>query len=300
MTWCEFIADREWDRLDVFLAAVTGQSRSYVQKLVREGYALQNGKVAKASSAVVTGDNILLHLPPPQETEALPEDIPLDVVYEDEDILVINKPRGMVVHPAPGNYTGTLVNAILAHCKDLKGINDRIRPGIVHRLDKDTTGLLVVAKNDSSMKGLIAQMKARTVSRRYLAIVEGVPASRGRIEAPIGRHPRDRKRMAVVPGGREAVTEYEVLETFRDNALIECFLHTGRTHQIRVHMAFIGHPVVGDQIYGRSRQRLDIPGQALHAHFLSFRHPVKGEPVEFTAVPPPDFEAVLRRLRAER
>lgn len=228
----------------------------------------------------------------------MPEEIPLDIVYEDADLVVVNKPRGMVVHPAAGNYRGTLVNALLNHCRDLSGINRALRPGIVHRLDKDTTGLLVVAKNDTAHLDLACQIKERRVKRQYLALVHGHPPQEGTVDAPIGRHPVHRKKMAVEPRhGRPAVTHFRVLERYPGYALVEARLETGRTHQVRVHMAYIGHPLLGDPVYAPRRPRLGLAGQALHACTLGFRHPRTGEYLEFRAPLPRDFEEVLEHLR---
>ncbi len=286
-------------RLDVYLAGqALSLTRSRIQKLVEEGQVLVNGAVKKANYRVNQGDRITLSLPEPEEIPLEPENIPLDVVYEDSDIIVINKPRGMVVHPAAGNYTGTLVQALLYHCEDLSGIGGEARPGIVHRIDKDTTGLLVVAKNDTAHQSLARQIQLKEAGRVYLALVEGRIALPGRVEAPIGRDPKDRKRMAVVPAGREAATEYWPKEQYRHETLLELKLETGRTHQIRVHMAHIGHPVVGDPIYGYRRQRFSLQGQLLHAWQLHLTHPRTGERMTFQAPLPEDFTHVLQVLRA--
>ncbi|NPV26631.1 MAG: RluA family pseudouridine synthase [Firmicutes bacterium] len=290
-------------RVDIFLARRHSSiSRTHVQKLIAEGLVTVNGQSVKANYKLRAGDQVEFILPPPVELEVLPEPIPLDVLYEDADVIVVNKPQGMVVHPAHGNYHGTLVNALLAHCRDLSGINGVLRPGIVHRLDKDTSGVLVVAKNDQAYQNLAEQIKAHEVTRRYVALVHGVmrePA--GEIEAPIGRDPHDRKRMAVVnQGGKEAITGYRVLERFQDYTLIEARLKTGRTHQIRVHMAFLGHPVVGDPVYGPRKAHFGLRGQALHAEVLGFKHPRTGEYLEFTAPLPAYFSELLKRLREKR
>lgn len=258
-----------------------------------------NGRPARAGQLVRPGDEISFLPPEPVVPEAVPEEIPLRVIYEDQDLLVIDKPRGLVVHPAAGNPRGTLVNALLAHCRDLSGIGGIMRPGIVHRLDKDTTGLLVVAKNDQAHLSLAQQLKERIMSRTYLALVHGVPAApRGRLELPVGRHPVDRKRMAVVPGGRPAATLYRVLEDLDRYALLRLDLQTGRTHQIRVHLSAVGHPVVGDRVYGGRRDGLGLTGQALHAARIDFRHPRHGEPMRFQTDPPDDFLAALGAARA--
>lgn len=287
-------------RLDAALVAEpsTGLSRSRIQSLIEAGAVTVDDQPSlRPGIRLRGGETIVLDVPAarPSVTEA--EDIPLDIVYEDSDIIVINKPRGLVVHPAAGHASGTLVNALLKHCPDLAGIGGVLRPGIVHRLDRDTTGLLVVAKNEAAHTALSAAIKARQVHREYLAVVWGHPDSpRGRIEAPIGRHPVDRKRMAVVEGGRPAVTSFTVVSTFERTALLRCVLETGRTHQIRVHLAFIGHPVVGDLVYASRRDPLGLAGQALHATALAFAHPRTGAPLRFEVPPPPDFSELLRRL----
>ncbi len=287
------------ERLDRWLAASgVGPSRAFVQKLIDAGHVLVDGRVAPASHKVRPGQKVLVAIPPPEPTATLPEAIPLDVLYEDDDVIVINKPQGMVVHPAAGNRAGTLVNALLAHCRGLSAIGGKERPGIVHRLDKDTSGVLVVAKNDAAHVSLQKQIQAREARREYLAIVHGrVREERGRINAPIGRHPVDRKRMAVIAGGRPAVTDYEVLERFPGYTLVRAILQTGRTHQIRVHMAHLGHPVVGDPVYGARRSPWNLKGQCLHAQRLAFRHPRTGAWMSFTAPLPPDMEKVLADLR---
>jgi 23S rRNA pseudouridine1911/1915/1917 synthase len=229
------------------------------------------------------------------------EDIPLQVVFEDEDVIVINKPQGMVVHPAKGHYSGTLVNALLFHCRDLSGINGTLRPGIVHRLDKDTSGLMMAAKNDAAHASLASQIKKRQVKREYVALVYGKPASRsGTIDASLGRHPSERKKIAVLAGARPAVTHFQVLESFADTSLLSLQLETGRTHQIRVHLAYIGHPVLGDPLYGRRKEKIPLPGQALHACKLGFAHPRTGAFKEFTADPPASFLEALAALRGEK
>nr|MBC7245057.1 RluA family pseudouridine synthase [Chloroflexota bacterium] len=290
-------------RVDRYIAeAVPDLSRSFVQKLLDEGRITIAGQVPKASYKVATGDVITVCVPPPEPIELQPEDLPLTIVYEDADIVVVDKPAGMVVHPAHSHRSGTLVNALLAHCPDLGGIGGELRPGIVHRLDKDTSGLLVVAKNDAAYRHLQHQFKQRLVHKTYLALTEGIlEAAHGVIEAPIGRDPQQRKRMAVLPrGGREARTEYRALEYFAQHTLVEAEPITGRTHQIRIHFAFIGHPVAGDRVYGFRKQRLPLPRQFLHAARLAFTLPASGQPIEFSSPLPDDLAAVLDILRQEK
>ncbi|ABY95003.1 MULTISPECIES: RluA family pseudouridine synthase [Thermoanaerobacter] len=288
----------EGKRIDVFLAAELDYTRSYIKKLIVDGLVFVNGKTVKPSYKVKENDEVVLNVPEAEKIDVLPEDIPLDILYEDDDIIVINKPQGMVVHPAPGNYSGTLVNALLYHCKNLSGINGILRPGIVHRLDKDTSGVMVVAKNDKAHISLSNQIKERSVFKKYVAIVEGViKDEEGKIEAPIGRHPVDRKKMAVIEDGRYALTLYKVLERFKENTLVEAVIKTGRTHQIRVHMAYIGHPIVGDHVYGFKRQKFKLEGQALHSSVLGFMHPTKGVYMEFEAPLPEYFVRLIEILR---
>ena len=288
-------------RLDRYLAEQEPElSRSYLQKLIREGRVLADGKPAKAGTKLAAGMKILLDIPEAKEPEILPEDLPLDVLYEDQDVILINKPKGMVVHPAAGHDTGTLVNALLFHCRgELSGINGILRPGIVHRIDKDTTGVLIACKNDKAHNIVAEQLKDHTITRRYRAIVCGnLKDDEGTVDAPIGRHPTDRKRMAVVrTGGKRAVTHYRVLERFGAYTYVECRLETGRTHQIRVHMASIGHPLLGDEIYGRGKAPFHLEGQTLHAMVFGFLHPATGEYMEFEAPLPEYFEELLRKLR---
>lgn len=287
-------------RLDAFLAEnMEGKTRSAIQKLMEQGKVLVNGSLGSKNYKLKAGDAVQVEVPEPEPLELMPQNIPLDIVYEDDSLLVVNKPKGMVVHPAPGNPDGTLVNALLYHCGDsLSGINGVIRPGIVHRIDKDTSGLLMVAKNDQSHQSLAAQIAAHTFTRVYNTVVYGnLKTDSGTISAPIARHPNDRKKMAVVPGGREAVTHYKVLERFPGFTLVECKLETGRTHQIRVHMAHIGHPVAGDPVYGPKKCITQLQGQCLHARILGFVHPVTGEYMEFDSGRPPYFEEFLEKLR---
>lgn len=299
-------ADMDQCRLDAVLGALCPeQSRSYWQNLIEQGCVSCSGViVTKTGKKVKAGQALVIHVPEPVEAEILPEDIPLDILYEDNDLIVVNKPKGMVVHPAPGHYSGTLVNALMFHCAgSLSGINGVLRPGIVHRIDRDTTGSLVIAKNDLTHESLAAQLKEHTITRRYRAIVHGnLPKDEYMIDAPIGRHPQDRKKMAVLREGqgtsRSAVTHVKVLERFGSFTYIECRLETGRTHQIRVHMAHMSHPVLGDAVYGPKKAPYNLEGQTLHAMVLGFIHPVKNEYMEFTAPLPEYFERLLERFRA--
>lgn len=287
------------ERIDRFLAAQEEDwSRSQVQKWLKEGRVTVNGEPVKANYRLEPDDEIVLRVPPPKDLAVEPEPMDLDIVYEDGDVVVVNKPRGLVVHPAPGHLSGTLVNGLLYHCRDLSGIGGVLRPGIVHRIDKDTSGLLVVAKNDRAHLSLAKQFKDHTVTRRYVALVHGeVAHDRGTIDAPIGRDPQNRQRMAVLPkSGKRAVTHFAVLERFPAYTLLELKLETGRTHQIRVHMKFIGHPVVGDPKYG-PRRTLPIDGQALHAGVLGFVHPRTGAYLEFNAPLPEDMARLIDQLR---
>ena len=290
-------------RLDRWLAGQAGApSRSALQGLMEAGFVRRNGAPANKKDKLAAGDRITLTLPDPQPIEAQPQNIPLDIVYEDDHLLVVNKPKGMVVHPAPGNPDGTLVNALLYHCRgQLSGVGGAIRPGIVHRIDKDTSGLLVVAKDDLTHQGLSEQMAVHAIHRVYHAVVYGnIRQDTGTIEAPIGRDPRDRKRMAVTPGqGKRACTHWQVLERFGRFTLLACRLETGRTHQIRVHMAHIGHPLAGDPVYGPRSVIRDLQGQCLHAKELGFRHPVTGQEMRFDSPLPAYFTTFLERLRKE-
>ena len=291
----EFTVSSPVERLDRYLAEQCQISRSYAQKLISEGKVTVNNRPARASQKLNAGDKVAATIPPPSPLSLAPEAIPLQVVYEDSDLIVVDKPAGLLVHPAAGHRSGTLVNAILARCPDLGEINGTIRPGIVHRLDKDTSGLMMVAKNNAAQMSLSRQIKQRSIKKGYLALVRGhLSPQRGAIEAPIGRHPKDRKRMAVVSGGREARTEYRVIKYFDDYTLVEVMPETGRTHQIRVHFSAIGHPIFGDHIYGKKSPLLGR--QFLHAHRLGFRLPSSGKYVEFRAELPIDLEEVLKQL----
>ena len=291
-------------RLDVYLVKMLSLSRSFAQQIVQQGDVWVNGKEAKANRRLKVNDNIRVQFQEPaEETRAEAENIPLDVIYEDKDIIVINKARGMVVHPAAGNPNGTLVNALLYHCKgELSGINGVIRPGIVHRLDKDTSGVMVAAKTDEAHRGLAAQIKAHTARRTYWALVHGnITEERGIVDAPIGRHAKDRIKMAVTfKGGRDAVTHFRVVKRYGMYTWIECKLETGRTHQIRVHMAYINHPVVNDPLYGYKKDNFPIAGQALHSHCLDLVHPITGEAMHFEAPAPADFLACLQQAEERR
>jgi 23S rRNA pseudouridine1911/1915/1917 synthase len=286
-------------RLDVFLAdEAEDYTRSHIQKLIEDGFVSVNGAAARASYKVRQADLIRMEVPEPAGLEAKAEKIPLDIYYEDSDIIVINKPRGMVVHPASGNYSGTVVNALLYHCGDLSGIGGVLRPGIVHRLDKDTSGLIMVAKNDAAHAELARQLKDRLVTRIYLALVHGrVKEQSGVIDAPIGRDPKNRQKMAVVhKNARNAITNYRIIKRFDGYTYLELKLETGRTHQIRVHLSYIGHPVAGDPKYGPARPHFNLKGQFLHAAVLGFKHPRTGVPLEFEAPLPGELEAILNGL----
>ncbi len=300
----EYTPGEEILRIDRFLGSRLEQvSRSYLQKLVKDGAVLVNGKPVKSSYKVENGDRIRLEIPDAVEPEIEAEPMELDILYEDSDIILINKPKGMVVHPAAGHYSGTLVNGLMAHCKnELSGINGVMRPGIVHRIDMDTTGVLIVCKNDKAHNAIAEQLKVHSITRKYYAIVHGVlKADTGTVNAPIGRHPVDRKKMSInEKNGKEAVTHYRVLRRFRRFTFVECQLETGRTHQIRVHMASIGHPLLGDQVYGPAKVPFSgLQGQTLHAGVLGIIHPSTGEYMEFTAPLPAYFEAVLKKLETD-
>ncbi len=293
--------EHKGERLDKVLSSVNNEwSRSQVQLWMQEGSVVVNGQKVKSSYKCSVGDVVEINIPDPEELDVVPEPMDLEIFYEDSDVLVVNKPKGMVVHPAPGHSTGTLVNGLMAHCKDLSGINGVLRPGIVHRIDKDTSGLLMVAKNDLAHESLVNQLVAKTVTRKYRAIVHGViPHDYGTIDAPLARDPKDRQSMTVVDNGKHAVTHFQVLERFKDFTLVECQLETGRTHQIRVHMKYIGYPLAGDPKYG-PRKTLDIGGQALHAGVLGFNHPRTNEYLEFEAPLPEYFVELLESLRNNR
>jgi len=289
-------------RLDACIARlVAGRSRTYLQEMISRGFVTVNEESELSKKAPVSaGDEIHIELPDPVELDVVAEDIPLDIVYEDRHLLVVNKPQGMVVHPAPGNTCGTLVNALMFHCRDLSSINGVVRPGIVHRIDKDTSGLLMVAKDDKAHQGLAEQLKAHTILRRYHALVHGsLREDQGRIEGAIGRNPANRLQMAVVErGGKEAGTHYRVLERLAGYTYVELSLETGRTHQIRVHMAWKGHPLAGDPVYGVKKEKIRHDGQLLHAKTLGFRHPWTGEALLFDSPLPAYFETYLGKVRA--
>ncbi len=294
--------EQKGQRLDKILSLINEEwSRSQVQQWIKSGNVTVNGTSPKANYKCQEGDVIEVTIEEPEELDITPEDIPLDIYYEDADVIVVNKPKGMVVHPAPGHTGGTLVNALMHHCKDLSGINGVMRPGIVHRIDKDTSGLLMVAKNDMAHEKLVKQLQEKTVTRKYNALVHGViPHDAGTIDAPIGRDKRDRQSMTVTDeNSRHAVTHFHVLERFRDFTFVECQLETGRTHQIRVHMKYIGYPLAGDPKYG-PRKTVDLNGQALHAAVLGFVHPRTEEYLEFEAPLPEYFSEYLETLRIDR
>ena len=287
-------------RLDAFLASsLDGLTRSQATRLIESGEVAVNGRAVGKSYKLAGGEDIAVTLPEPEPVEAVPQDIPLDVVYEDADVIVVNKPSGMVVHPAPGHPDGTLVNALLYHCAGtLSGIGGALRPGIVHRIDRDTSGLIIAAKNDAAHQYLSAQLADHTLARTYECIVVGsLREDRGTVDAPIARHPADRKRMAVVAGGREAVTHWEVIARYPGYTHVRCRLETGRTHQIRVHMAYIGHPILGDTVYGAKKEVPGLTGQCLHAVGLRFLHPRTHEVVELFCPLPEEFTRMLQKIR---
>ena len=288
-------------RIDKYLAQIfEDKSRSFIQGLIEKENVNVNNKVPKSNYKLKKCDEIEIIIPEPEILSVEAENIPIDIIYEDEDVIVVNKPQGMVVHPAPGNYNGTLVNALLYHCTDLSSINGIIRPGIVHRIDKDTSGVLVIAKNDESHNKLSEQLKDHSMKREYYALIEGrLKNDSGTIDKPLGRCKKDRLKIGIVEDGKRAVTHYEVLERYNGYTLIKCVLETGRTHQIRVHMASIGFPLVGDPLYGFKRQKFKVEGQVLHAKTLGFIHPRSGEYMEFTSELPQYFAQLLDKLRNE-
>lgn len=289
----------ENERVDKCITSVFEElSRSYIQRLMKEEKMTVNGVVCKANYRVKTGDELSFFIDELIEPEIVPEDIPLDILYEDSDLIVINKPKGMVVHPAPGHYSGTLVNALMYHCKDLSGINGVMRPGIVHRIDKDTTGSVLICKNDLSHNDIARQLKEHSITRKYVAIVIGnIKEEKGIIDQPIGRHTTERKKMSIYSKNtKAAVTRYKILERFGQYTYIECVLETGRTHQIRVHMASIGYPILGDKVYGRQKDRFHLEGQTLHAKTIGFVHPTTHEYMEFEAPIPTYFQELLQQL----
>ncbi len=293
--------DTDEARIDAWLSSnMEDFSRTYIQKLCQDGNVSVNGEKAKQNFKLKAGDNIVVSVPEPEMLNILAEDIPLDIVFEDEHVIVINKPKGMVVHPAVGNYTGTLVNALMKHCGDsLSDINGVIRPGIVHRIDKDTSGLLVVAKSNKAHEKLSEDLKTHEIRREYIALAEGIIyENSGRIDAPIGRHPVDRKKMSVnLKNGREAITHFTVRERFPTATYLELKLETGRTHQIRVHLSYIDHPIIGDAVYGRKKQRFKTHGQVLHAFRLEFEHPITGKKMQFETGVPDYFQKLVEELR---
>lgn len=299
----EITPEMEGERIDKCISNyLESLSRSYIQKIIKDGKAYVNDAVVKANYKVKVDDKVQFKIPDCEEPDIPPQDIPLDILYEDKDILIVNKPKDMVVHPAPGHYEGTLVNAIMFHCKDeLSGINGVLRPGIVHRIDKDTTGSIIICKNDEAHRKIAQQLKEHSITRKYRAIVYGrIMEEEGTVNAPIGRHPTDRKKMAInEKNGKPAVTHYKVLERFDKYTYIECQLETGRTHQIRVHMTSIGHPLLGDEVYGNAKCPFKLEGQTLHAMTIGFIHPTTGEYVEYEAPLPEYFEHLLQILRTK-
>ncbi|WJV17190.1 RluA family pseudouridine synthase [Rossellomorea marisflavi] len=293
--------NNQGERIDKVVSSLNKDcSRSLVQLWIKDGHVKVNGEVVKANFKCPLDASIEIAIPEPEELDVEAEDLNLDIAYEDQDVIVVNKPKGMVVHPAPGHSSGTMVNGLMHHCKDLSGINGVMRPGIVHRIDKDTSGLLMVAKNDQAHEHLVNQLVEKTVTRKYTAIVHGnIPHEYGTIDAPIGRDPKDRQRMTVVDNGKKAVTHFRVRDRYEDFTLVECELETGRTHQIRVHMKYIGYPLAGDPKYG-PRKTLPLNGQALHAGTLGFVHPRTGEYMEFHAELPEEFTKLIARLENSR
>lgn len=296
----EITENQAGERIDRFLADSQDLTRSFLQKILKEGEVIVNGKSVKANYKLRKGDRIEFEIPEAVEPDIVAEDIPLSILYEDADVLVVDKPKGMVVHPAAGHYSRTLVNAVMYHCKgELSGINGVLRPGIVHRIDRDTTGSIIICKNDMAHNEIARQLKEHSINRRYRAIVTGVlKDEEGTIEGAIGRDKKDRKKMAITADGRPAVTHYRVLQRFKHYTYVECVLETGRTHQIRVHMASIGHPLLGDEVYGRRSDKYKCEGQCLHAMTLGFHHPRTGEYIEVNAPLPPYFEHLLAVLES--
>lgn len=296
----EITENQAGERIDRFLADSQDLTRSFLQKILKEGEVIVNGKSVKANYKLRKGDQIEFEIPEAVEPDIVAEDIPLSILYEDADVLVVDKPKGMVVHPAAGHYSRTLVNAVMYHCKgELSGINGVLRPGIVHRIDRDTTGSIIICKNDMAHNEIARQLKEHSINRRYRAIVTGVlKDEEGTIEGAIGRDKKDRKKMAITADGKPAVTHYRVLQRFKHYTYVECVLETGRTHQIRVHMASIGHPLLGDEVYGRRSDKYKCEGQCLHAMTLGFHHPRTGEYIEVNAPLPPYFEHLLAVLES--
>ncbi len=299
----EITPEMEGERIDKCISNyVETLSRSYIQKIIKEGKAYINDAPVKSNYKVRVDDKVQFTIPDCEEPDIPPQDIPLDIIYEDKDVLIVNKPKNMVVHPAPGHYEGTLVNAIMYHChNDLSGINGVLRPGIVHRIDKDTTGSLIICKNDEAHRKIAEQLKEHSITRKYRAIVYGrISNDEGVVDAPIGRHPTDRKKMAINErNGKPAITHYKVLERFEKYTYIECQLETGRTHQIRVHMTSIGHPLLGDEVYGNAKCPFKLEGQTLHAMTIGFIHPSTNQYVEYEAPLPEYFERLLQILRSK-
>ena len=289
------------ERIDTFLGkAIDNVSRSYIQKLIKDGHVRIDGQtLSKKNIKLEEEMEVAIDVPEPEILKVEAEDIPVEIVYEDECLMIVNKPQGMVVHPAPGNYTGTLVNALMYHAENLSSINGVIRPGIVHRIDKDTSGVLMIAKDNQAHNSLAAQLKEKSTKRVYVAIVHGkMKSEEGTISAPIARHPKDRLRMAVVPGGRESVTHYKVIRAFKNYTLVELRLETGRTHQIRVHLTHIGHPLLGDPVYSKKQPKIKHAGQLLHAKMLGFKHPRTGEYMEFDSELPEYFKNIIKKIEA--
>ncbi len=294
------LEEEDGDRLDVYLSNQLGDmSRSYIQKIIKDKKVKVNDKIQKAKYLVKEDDSVIIEIPAPKLLEITPQDIPINIVYEDDDLLIVNKPQNMVVHPAPGNYDNTLVNAILYHCKDnLSSINGVIRPGIVHRIDKDTSGLLMIAKNNNSHNSLASQLKDHSIAREYQFICHGVfKEDKVTVDKPLGRNPKDRLKMAIVKDGKRAVTHFEVIERFENYTLVKARLETGRTHQIRVHAASLNHPLLGDVVYGPKNNKLKVEGQTLHAKKLGFIHPTKNEYIEFNSDLPEYFINILNKIR---